>query len=181
MAASEVAPVVIGAAIGAGGAVLAQVVTSVFTGRRETQRLEWERGRQDREWEIRRAERFLDLKRELYSDFLAQAGEFVSFITRAEDPPGSPQPELPSPGKLHQLRANIRLIAPQDVYVKADVAALALIGAAWALTPTGASTDLEEARKEAASAQQALTGARRAMRHDLRGEEEGYFGARPGP
>jgi hypothetical protein len=189
MAASDAAPLLLGAAaIGAGGAVLAQVVTSAFTGRREARRLEWERGRQDREWEIRRAERFLDLKRELYSDYLAHADEWVSFIIWAEDPSELPQPERPDPGKLHRDRANIRLVAPRDVYVEADTAALGLIGAAWELSTVGRPTDpsggidpigdMRRARAQAAEARQALTKARRAMRADLRGEKEGYFGVR---
>ena len=181
MAASDAVPVLIGAAIGAGGAVLAQITAQVFSGRRDTRRLGWEQDRQDREWEIRRAERFLDLKRELYSAYLTQADEFVSFISRADDPPGLPRPELPDPGEIRRLRANIRLIAPRDVYLKVDMAALGLIGAVWTLSSASTDPDREEGRKQGAEARQALTAAERAMRADLRGEEEGYFGGRPGP
>jgi hypothetical protein len=51
-------PVLVGAAIGAGGAVVAQVTSAVFTARRETARLEWEKGKHERELKLRESERF---------------------------------------------------------------------------------------------------------------------------
>jgi hypothetical protein len=176
VATSDVAPVIIGAAIGAGGAVLAQITASVFSGRRDTRRLRWEQETKRRDWEMHSAERFLDLKRELYSDYLAQANEFVSYINRINDPPGLPRPELPDIEKLHRIRANIELIAPREVSIKVDMAGIQLIGAVWALTPASARTDPDEGAKEAVEAKQALTAARRAMRADLGGEEDRYFG-----
>lgn len=67
---SDVAPVLIGAAIGAAGAITAQFTAASYTGRRERARLEWEKKRQERDWKMRQDERFLNLKRELYSEFL---------------------------------------------------------------------------------------------------------------
>lgn len=184
MAASDAVPVIIGAAIGAGGAVLAQITAQVFSGRRDARRLQWEQDRQEREWDDHRGERFLDLKRELYSDYLAHAEEFMSFISPDDNPLGFPEREHPDAGELHRIRVNIGLIAPQDVSKQANAATFLLLSATRYVTPTGAGAD-EEARAHyysrfAGGARDALAKTRRAMRADLRGEAEGYFGVRRG-
>jgi hypothetical protein len=92
MASSDTVAALIGAAIGASGAVAAQIVSSWFTARREAWRLQWEREQQvrrdparvfdqRRDDERRTSERFLDIKRELYSRFLT----LCSSITREFD------------------------------------------------------------------------------------------------
>jgi hypothetical protein len=54
------------AAIGAGGAVLAQIVVSLFTNHRENKRLEQERQRYERETDRLKQTTFLDNKRNLF-------------------------------------------------------------------------------------------------------------------
>lgn len=61
----------IGALVGAAGAVTAQIVAATFTARREKTRLEWERTRAHEERLDRSKDRFLDLKLEAFSQFLA--------------------------------------------------------------------------------------------------------------
>jgi hypothetical protein len=72
----------VGAAIGAGGAVPAQIVASIFTARRETDRLKWDKQRQDTEWELQKDERFLALKQDLYANFAAVASGTNSASTQ---------------------------------------------------------------------------------------------------
>ena len=57
---SATAAAIIGAAIGAGGAITAQITTAIATARRERSRLAWEKERQDREWKLREEERWLE-------------------------------------------------------------------------------------------------------------------------
>jgi predicted ribosomally synthesized peptide with SipW-like signal peptide len=54
----------IGAAVGAGGAIIAQVTTAVFTDRRESRKLEWDR-------KEAQAARFADTRLQLFTDILA--------------------------------------------------------------------------------------------------------------
>jgi hypothetical protein len=56
---SEAAPVIFGALIGAGGAIVAQIATTIATARCDRSRLDWEKERQNREWDMREEERFL--------------------------------------------------------------------------------------------------------------------------
>ena len=51
--------------------MIAQVTSAIFTARRETERLSWEKHRQERDWRLRESERFLSLKQELYSRYIA--------------------------------------------------------------------------------------------------------------
>ena len=167
MAISDTVAVLIGAVIGAGGAVLAQITASIFSGRHDTKRLEWEQAKEAREWDRRRAERFLDLKRELYSDFGAQASRWSSFISRAQD---LPRPELPEVEKLHRVMSNIELIAPPAVNVRVRMAGVELIGAVFGTFASDMTP--EQIKEEGSKASSSLARAKSAMRTDLRGDEE---------
>lgn len=61
----------IGAAIGAAGAVGAQAVGSVFTQRATNARFAWEKEQAEHREQAERAARFLDVKRDMFSRFLA--------------------------------------------------------------------------------------------------------------
>ncbi len=120
MPVSDAVPVIVGAAIGAGGAVIAQVTSAVFTARRETARLAWDRQRQEREWKMQEGERFLNLKQELYASyavlvdrFWVTADSLVSYYDEKE--PASQKPKIPDSNELERLEHTIRLVAPKEV------------------------------------------------------------------
>lgn len=173
--ASDAVPVVIGAAIGAGGAVIAQVASAVFTARRESTRLKWEQQRQAREWKLREAERFIDTKRELYSNFLGQADRFLQYtltllMRRPEENPFlGPDPQLPDIDSFYRVQSNIDLIAPAEVSTAVSDALVALVSSAWSVKSTHLSED--RIYRNADKAKKALAKARDAMRADLQGHE----------
>ena len=131
MATSDAVPVILGAAIGAGGAVIAQVTSAVFTARRETFRLMWEKERQARDWKMRESERFMSLKQELYSHYIAMTYKSIMalvLLTGREytDKPGW-QKSLPRfkgsfETEINALRSNIRLLAPPLVAERVEYA-----------------------------------------------------------
>jgi hypothetical protein len=123
MSVSSAVPVVVGALIGAGGAVAAQIVASIFTAHREDRRLNWEQERQDRDWKIRGAERFLSVKQDIYSRYIHLANQFVLYADRlrkerVED--DSAEAEPLEWDELSRLRWNIVLLGspPVQEYVK---------------------------------------------------------------
>jgi hypothetical protein len=99
MAASDAVPVIIGAGIGAGGAVIAQIISSVFNAKRERRQLDWETKRQERAWKMQQEERFLKLKQELYATVALTANNFLAYIYYPIDYPNSDPPE-PGPACL---------------------------------------------------------------------------------
>jgi hypothetical protein len=174
--ASDAVPVIIGAAIGAGGAVLAQITASVFLGRTDTKRLRWERQRQLQDWDIRRAERFLDLKRQLYSEFALIAQEFLSYIN-VRDPAAAARLRTPSIERLNHIQANIDLIAPENISAEAHLVTSLLTD--LILSAATSSVESEQTAQNAALAQQALLGVRIGMGTDLRGNEPSAMAADP--
>lgn len=119
---------VLAAATGAGGAIFAQIFGSIFTARREAKRLKWEKETKQLEWNFKRAERFLDLKRELYSRYLSltykpisdlslklneefRAGEYQTLDVKATE----------YIDELDDLRWNLQLIAPGSISSGAEV------------------------------------------------------------
>jgi len=149
------------------------ITTALSGGRRDRNRLQWEQDRQSREWQIRRDERFLDLKRELYSDYMLQAGQLMSYIDWEDDFPDTPRPdEPPDTEKLRRVQENIGLVAPRSLFTKIQTASAAVTGAMWAVA---AGAEQEDVRKETAYARRALDAIRRDMRADLRGEEDRFF------
>lgn len=62
---------VISGAVGAGGAVIAQVVSAIFTARRESKKLRWDKTVLEREWKHRTLERFDEVKTKVYAEFLS--------------------------------------------------------------------------------------------------------------
>ena len=180
MAASDAVPVIIGAAIGAGGAVIAQVTSAVFTARREAARLKWEKERQGREWKLREAERFMSIKQELYSRYISILYRPITdtmALTRSEY---ATQPDWPKlvpkyVGSLQEeidnLRWNIRLLGSPVVAERVEFSNAALLVA----TSTAGRPDehtIEERHEFADQALRAWQQVRDAMRADLRGDEE---------
>jgi hypothetical protein len=136
MPASDAVPVIIGAAIGAGGAVIAQVTSAVFTARRETERLTWEKERQAREWKVRESERFLSHKQELYSRYLSMTYQPIMDtlqLTGKEYAIGEdwhalvPEFTESFESELNSLRWNIRLLGAPVVFERIEYSHVTLI------------------------------------------------------
>lgn len=109
MAASDAVPIIFGAAIGAGGAVAAQITASIFTSRSE-------RTRQQREREIRKNERLFALKQETYGSFTFLAH---LFLNHQEHATLSHEPELSDLNELSKLVGLMQLYAPEEVWLSA--------------------------------------------------------------
>jgi hypothetical protein len=169
MAVSDAVPVIIGAAIGAGGAVIAQVISSAFTAKREHKQLDWETKRQEREWEMRQEERFLKLKQELYSSLTFTANNFLTYIYYAVDfansDPPEPRPSLPDLREMLRIRSNVEIIAHEEVQRPVREALVKLIEARDA--SDSPSLSRERIKKEAEEAESKWMKAYRAMRVDL--------------
>lgn len=113
---------VMAAAMGAGGAVLAQLIGSVFTARRESKRLEWEKSAKQQEWDHQQGQRFLDQKRDLYGQYLGltyKLGNDLSPKLEEESRTGQYQTLSASFSEhaddLDALRWTLNLIAPAQV------------------------------------------------------------------
>jgi hypothetical protein len=101
-----------GAAIGAGGAVIAQALASAFNGRQEARRLAWDQAKQQREEMTRRIELFLDAKRSLYGNFLAIASEAIAYLTEKISAKESGSSlEMPNLKRFGQVQEEIELLA----------------------------------------------------------------------
>jgi hypothetical protein len=66
--------------IGAGASVVTQVIRSITSGKREKRRFAWGRDTQKREWNRQERDRFLLLKRELYSSYAFEIGSLLGYI-----------------------------------------------------------------------------------------------------
>jgi hypothetical protein len=171
---------VIAAGIGAGGAVIAQVITSLFTARRENQRLEWEKARQEREWKLREAERFLDIKREMYSRYIALTYkpmmDTVSLVRKeySDQPEWQTRvPEYTGPvyEEVERLRFDIRLIGSPVVFERVEYCnATILVASSEAYRPDRQS--LERRQELANGALRAWQDVSDVMRADLKGDED---------
>jgi len=165
MAASDTAGLVIAGIIGAGGAIITQIVGSVVGGRREKTRLSWEREQEDRAWERRKAERFLDLKRELYSEFGALSGEWAHFLGPKLE---GRLPEHLNEAPLQRVMANIDLIAPREVSMKVGLAGSQLFGAVHEVFSVHSTR--QDVANHSADARLSWVAASKAMRADLQGD-----------
>jgi hypothetical protein len=176
MTTSDTIPVIIGAAIGAGGAVIAQVVSSLFTARRERGQLDWERNRQEHEWKMRKEERFLILKQEAYGSVMLMANTFLTYIYYAIDyarsEPVEPRPTLPNLQEMLRHRSNIEIIAPKVVSDPVRIAVIKLIEVKGVSDSPQLSR--ERIKKEADEAESKWREAYRAMRADLHGGDERF-------
>jgi hypothetical protein len=169
MAASDTGALVAAAAIGAGGAVSAQVISAVVTARKATKQFNWERYKQERDWKMREDERFLSLKQELYSNYDLQITNFLTYIDRLINPlPGLDEPQSPDFLALQRLKSNIDLVAAEEVWRPVDMAYVSVDGAVS--SARSHRTSYENRKEEAAQGTKAWLRALEAMRADLRGE-----------
>jgi hypothetical protein len=174
MGTSETGVLIAAAAIGAGGAVMAQIVSAVITGHRDTKRFQWEQETKDRELEMQKAERFLNQKQELYSSYGSLIEECMNYTSRHIEPTqGLRPPELPDIRALQKARSNIQLIAPDEVSRPVIMAYACVVGALWSST----SEHLSQQRRqtEADAGVRVWSQAFEAMRADLQGEKRRYF------
>lgn len=163
MTTSETAAALIGAGIGAGGAVLAQATASIFSGRRDTERLRWEQAKQDRDEHLRREERFIELKRELYGRYLAMINKTWDFvITTPRD-----KTAIPDMLDFQGIQNDIDLIAPGDVAISTRDARLMLVAAVKIVEKISSEHRVDETALE--QTRIAIGAARSAMQTDLRG------------
>ncbi len=174
MTASDTVPVVVAAAIGAGGvvggAVITQITWVVFTARRERTRLDWDTDRQEREWKMRKEERFLHLKQELYSNFIRVVDQYLLAVSSVISDPDKYEDEfklLPSPRELQRIDANIQLIAPSDVQDAATYCYMAILEVALHVKRMN-----DDVRPLAVKAQRARSDVQLAFERDLQGERE---------
>lgn len=113
MAASDTATLIIVGVIGAGGAIVAQIIASIVTSRRDKQRFDWERDRQNYDWKMHERERFLDLKRDLYSSLSFEVGKLMDY-TKARNYADLRENMAPvSLEDIRKLQWNIVLLAPE--------------------------------------------------------------------
>ena len=179
---SDTVPVIVGAAIGAGGAIIGQITASMFTARRERARLAWEQERQQRDWDIRDTERFFGLRHELYAAYYGgcQAIDYVYQEDNPESPPPFGRPiAQPDGEELDRLRSSIALVAPHDVSRRVDEAYRRVSDAVFfGMYPTAA-TDRER-REAIGEAGVAVDAAFQAMRADSLAERGGLGRSAPG-
>ena len=181
MAASDAVPVIIGAGIGAGGAVIAQIISSVFNAKRERRQLDWETKRQERAWEMQQEERFLKLKQELYATVALTANNFLAYIYYPIDYPNSdppePRPSLPDLKEMLRIRSNVEIIAPKEVSEPIRAAFIKFDDAKEASNSPHPSR--ERMKREAEEAVSKWMEAYRAIRADLHGVQDGSGGSEP--
>jgi hypothetical protein len=104
---------IIAGIIGAGAAIIAQIIASIVTSRRDKQRFDWERDRQNYDWKMHERERFLDLKRDLYSNLSFEISKLMAY-THARNYPDLRENLAPvSLEDIRKLQWNIDLLAPE--------------------------------------------------------------------
>ena len=172
-------PILLAAAIGAGGAVVAQVIAALFTARREAARLEWEKSKQEHDWKLRETDRLLAAKQALYSRYISllyrpvmdtvqlTRKEYASEVNWHDLVPayvGSLADEI------DDLRWNVRLVGSPIVAERVEFSNAALL---VAVSEAGRPdrTSLEKRREFAERALAAWRQVSEAMRADLRGDD----------
>lgn len=164
---------IIAAAIGAGGAWIAQITAAIATAKREHTRLEWEKERQGREWKIRDEERWLSEKRELYASFGAAVDEFLLYINAhldRDDAPDLSRLELPDTGALRRIKSNIELMAPEEVYRSVNFCVVNIMTAIWYVEDDNILANYLKQYSERAS--KSRRDVRQVMRRDLHGDRQ---------
>jgi hypothetical protein len=127
VAASDTGALIAAGAIGAGGAVLAQLIASITSSRGEKKR-------QDREDERQKASRFLDIKRELYGTFLLRAEKAIEAI----GVPGVSSFDAKAIDELQRIHYDIWMVAsPEATRAVRDVLAdIAIVRRQYDLSQT---------------------------------------------
>src|ERR1700729_3401894 len=104
MAASDAGAIVLGAVIGSGSAIVAQVIALIAEGKRERKRVQREQERFDRELELGKEEGFLDIKQDLYSRLGLLASELINYTYYPIDSLTMPKLEAVSLPDLQEMR-----------------------------------------------------------------------------
>jgi hypothetical protein len=166
---SDTSGLIIAGIIGAGGAIVTQIISSIVTGKRDTRRFNWEREKQEREWETHERERFLDLKRELYSNFAFQVGNLMGHTHALNYPSDVTQPARVDMEELRKLQWNIDLIAPEELATSVSDS----LGDLIAADQTAASDHITHDRKvrDADAAESKWWATYTLLREDLLGSE----------
>jgi hypothetical protein len=146
---SDTPGLIIAGVIGAGAAIVAQVISSVTTGMRDTKRFDWEKQERERDRALQERERFLDLKRELYSNFAYQVGNLLGYA-HARNNPGWPGPKSVNLEELRRLQWNIDIIATKELGKSVGESITALL-AAVGMAPSGEAprADVVQAEQDA--------------------------------
>ncbi|MET3974050.1 hypothetical protein [Cellulosimicrobium sp. 4261] len=164
------------AALGASGAIAAQVVAATFTARREARRLRWDQERHEEESRRARAQQFAADKRELYGRYLRlsypQIAAAIEY-TRSDPPPEGvflrARRFVDIEPELEQLRWDISLLGAPRVIQAVELSHALLVIVMLQI----AAQEEWPREKRHATAREALSRwgeARRAMRADLAGD-----------
>jgi hypothetical protein len=114
MAASDTSGLIYAALISGGFVVASQVVTTLTDGRREKNRIKRDETRTSRELQQHHDERFLDIKRDLYSSFANQISNLMGHI-RSHTDPTVPYTAHLDMEELRRLQWTIDIIARQPL------------------------------------------------------------------
>jgi hypothetical protein len=173
----ELVLALVSAAVGATGAITAQVVGEIFNGRRERRRLNWENKRHTEDSTFARAQRFEDAKRELYSEYLRVTYPSITAAQRFAEGQTYPEvvrkirsfdPEFES--QLESLRWEISLIGDRRAAGAVELSYVYLVLVLLQVALDDEWTP-EHRQKTAHQAFSAWMTARDAMRADLAGDE----------
>jgi hypothetical protein len=172
-------PILIAAAIGAGGAVIAQVIAAFFTARREAARLVWEESKQEHDWRLRETDRLLAAKQTLYSRYISLLYRPVMDTVQLMRKEYVNEPDwhnlIPAYSgslaeEIDDLRWNVRLVGSPIVAEHVEFSnATLLVAVSEAGRPDRSS--LEKRREFAGQALDAWRQVSEAMRADLRGDD----------
>ncbi|MEU6138572.1 hypothetical protein [Nocardioides sp. NPDC047086] len=173
----------IGAAIGAGGAIVGQVVTTVATGKTNAKRFAWEQAQTVRRERAEGAARFAETKRELYAAFLARHATFREEVLLPYEPKkqGLPSDLQGSAGDLanawmafskdgRRMQEEITLVAPA---LAGDSHRL-MVASAHAFTRSFGGEDKAARLHEYDNA---IVACRRAMAAELNGQPLSTYGS----
>ena len=167
--------VLLGAGIGAGGAVAAQVIASIFTARHDTKRFRWERQAKETEWANQKAERFLAQKQQLYSDYAVLVNRFLDYIGRnlGELPKPVTRPDAE---ELDRITASVEMIAPARLGMHASLVRSMMLNSADKSDDLSLTED--QADEVWQNAEASSRGCIDLMREDLTGEKRRFFFAK---
>jgi hypothetical protein len=171
--ASDAGAIVLGAVIGAGSALITQVIALIAEARRERNRVKREQERFDRELELRKDERFLDIKQDLYSRLSLMVGDLIGYTYYPIDsitfPQLKPAP-FPDLKEMKRIQSNIEMIADKERSVEIDIAVIKLLVASDMTYKDG--LPVEDKKREADTARAGWWIAQTGMHRDLSSDKE---------
>lgn len=128
MAISQVSAGLIGAGLGAGGAVLAQVVAQLFSARSESRRFNWERDQAAKAREDAEGQKFSDRRLDLFVVLLELIRQTEDAMRQGKDQAGSPRRHFEEwRTAVAPTLAELQIVAPK-VYLRAVSVHNALLG-----------------------------------------------------